>query len=197
MNLDKISKFITTLIVHFPKRHATPADQAEWLTAMAHALQSFDPSILDLAARKIIDTRTDRFFPLPAECRKFCNEVARDEAERKPRLDTGNYDPVAAKWKEWSQDRIAWADRLIQSEMGRRAAREGWISTLHDFIRVNNRMPKADHEIATCIRIAAEFMESYEDAVRGGWQQAASLASLGEKMLAKREKLSVIANNAA
>jgi hypothetical protein len=53
----------------------------------------------------------------------------------------------------WTAERVEEADRLIQSDVGVRAAQEGWIIALHDWCRENRELPGVDR--AAKIRAAA------------------------------------------
>lgn len=183
-----ISSFITSLALHFGQRHDTPEAEKAWLRSMALNLKSFSAAVLKEAAEEIIRTRKHRNFPLPAECREVC--IAIDKRERASELPMEKQIPERhAEWTKW---RIDNADRLIQTSLGREAARSNWILQLHDFIRIHQRMP-AGHEIARLKQAAHEFDDAYAECVRGGWGQAAMLAKLGESMLAKREEKRAIA----
>ncbi|MCK9549187.1 hypothetical protein [Aquamicrobium sp.] len=180
---EAISNFITSLALHFTVKHETPEHEKAWLRSMAINLKSFPAAVLNEAADEIIRTRKHRNFPLPAECREVCIAIDKRERAELPIEET-----VPERHPEWTKWRIRNADMMIQSGLGREAAQSNWILQLHDFIRVNQRLPK-DHEITRLKEQARLFDEAYEECVRGGWEQAAMLERLGAAMLAKREKL--------
>jgi hypothetical protein len=61
----------------------------------------------------------------------------------------------------WSPARIAEANHLIQGEIGRRAADEGWILGLWDHCRNHRKLPSAG-EIYEIKQATAEAREAYE-----------------------------------
>lgn len=169
------TEFITTLVMHFPVRHESPARETEWMDTLIKAVKHYDRNVLEKAAQHIIDNRTDRRFPLPAEIRKACSDVVREDERRRLPL---NRDALQAP--EWSTERELLANQMIVCETGRRAAEGGWILGLHNFIRKHARMP-LHHEIDKLKRDAADFDEIYPRS--GPWMP------LGNKMLAERERL--------
>ena len=180
--------FVTNLVMHFPVRHENAEREREWLGSIVAAVKFYEGDILAAAVQRIIDTRTDRRFPLPAEIRKVCNQVAVDSQKGKM-----SFEPKMGKSDAFSDHRVRLADELIVGPMGRRATKEGWILSLHDFCRKNARLP-SDYEIKPLITAALGFRDAYEEAIRGGWPGARGLASLGDKMNARREELGKIVN---
>lgn len=186
---ENVSNFITTLVMHFPVKHESPEREKEWLSGMASTLRGYGASTLAKAATLLVETRKDRRFPLPAECREACNEIIRrDQAQKSPTL------PLDQKFPEFSGHRIQLAEELICSGgLGKRAAKEAWILSLHDFCRHNLRLPQSDAEIRKCIDGARGFDEAYEKWVRGEYSNDAGLTAkfiqLGDSMLARREHL--------
>lgn len=85
------------------------------------------------------------------------------------------------------------AYKLIRTEMGRQAAREGWILGLFDFIETRGRMPKGEPEVWTLRESAKGLDEAYDECVRGGWEFAEPLRKLGDSMLERRNKLAALA----
>lgn len=182
----KVSNFISTLMPVFPFRHETPEREAAWLKSMFMALNHYEAPVLVRAAAKIVDTRTDRRFPLPAECREICAAIVREDNAHSSKS-TLIKDPAKRGDGEW---RYKLADELIMTELGRRAAREGWVLSLHDHIRRHGSLPREKHEISACIASARGFDEAYRECVSGnGGALAANLIKLGDAMLRRREKL--------
>jgi len=180
---DKIEKFIASMSLAFPKRFEDERQQVEWFKTWERALKNFDPWVVEAATARIIDSRTERSFPLPAEVRKACYEVLDLERASNPQL--------AVKPEQQHGDAFALADALVNCEMGREAARSEpcWILALHDFCRDNKRLPTGA-EIAKCKRIATDFEANYRLCVRGeAGSFSKSLAKLAETMIRRREKL--------
>lgn len=181
-----VSQFITDLAVHFGRKLDTPEAEDAWLKSMVAALRGYGASVLKEAAQRIISTRTERSFPLPAECKKVCDDIASREALAKGMQ---LLQPDAKNVPEYSDWRFKLADDLVMCPMGKQAAREGWIGCLWAFCRKNMRMPK-DHEIHQCKTDAKRFDEAYEWCLRGeGGVANHALVKLGDSMLARREEL--------
>ena len=179
-----VGSFITSVMMHFPFRHDSPEKEAEWTASMVRNLRGYAGDVLKKAAQRIIDTRTDRRFPLPSECKNVCEDIHRVD-----KLTSLPVEPPPSKYAEWSESRIKLADDLIASEIGRQAARDGWVLSLHDFVRQQMRLPSAS-EIGRVKAGARGFDEAYEICLRGeGGLCNAALVKLGEMMVARREKL--------
>lgn len=82
---------------------------------------------------------------------------------------------------------------LIRSDMGRRAAEEGWILGLFEFIETRGRLPSGEPEIWTLRESARGLDDAYAECARGGWDYAEPLRKLGDSMLERRNKLAAIA----
>lgn len=186
-----VSKFLDTLMVHFPFKHESDEREVAWVTSMVRELRGFSANVLDKAAEDIIRNRTDRRFPLPADCRKACIEAQKwaDVEARRGSLQiegAPGSDPV--RWGEFTGERFKLADDLLRTAEGRQAAKEGYAGTWHAFVRKHSRVPTPS-EAAICKREAKEFDAAYAQCVKGGWPQAALLESLGAAMLEKRKEL--------
>jgi len=177
-----VSKFIGELAVHFPNRFDTEAAEDQWLKSMVRNLRGYDTPILEMAAREIIDTRTDRRFPLPADIKDVCARLVRTENMKAPpqlRVEPSQF----ADW------RSNLADDLVKCGIGRQAADEGWILSLHDFARNNGRLP-AGGDIAKCKATAIDFVKAYEECLRGeAGALSGTLARLGTSMLKRRGEI--------
>jgi hypothetical protein len=98
------------------------------------------------------------------------------------------------EYPEWTKERIEQADRLIKCSMGRKAAEEGWIFSLHSFCRERQRLPENQYEISYCKRIAREFDEKHQQCREGqGGTLGPALERLGDSMLERRAELARIA----
>jgi hypothetical protein len=186
---EAVSDFIQELSLHFHKKLDSEADEDMWLASMRRNLQGYSADVIRRGCRRIIDFRKERFFPLPSECRKACEEVIQlEKASSTPKFVPGTPDPKSLQSKY--DQAYAHADWLImQGPMGKQAANEGWILTLHDFIRENGRLPK-DYEITKCKATAKGFDEDYAKCLRGeAGYMSRSLAGLAETMLKRRYKL--------
>lgn len=176
--------FITKLMMHFPFKHDSQAAEQDWLASMMRNLRGYGGSVLEIAAQKIIDTRTDRRFPLPAECKKVCDDIASREVVEKATLLPNN-----KRLPEFSDARVKLADDLVMCPMGREAAKDGWILALHDFARDNMRLP-AGGEIQKTKAVRKGFDDAYYDVISGnGGFCSPALKVLGDKMIARRQQL--------
>lgn len=140
-----MGKFIEPLKKVFPLPKSSEGHEDQFFEAYFQVLKSFDDITLGDAAAHIIATRTQRSFPLPAECNLACAEAIAGEAVRaRQESRSGNRHEqrdFGDRYPEWSERRCRLADGLIQCEMGRQAAREDWIWTLWEFCRENERLP--------------------------------------------------------
>lgn len=183
---QNVSKFISDLTVHFGLKHDRPEHETAWLMSMARELRGFDGLTLARAAEEITRHRTDRRFPLPADCRKACIEARKwVEAERRSVALPIEAEPSRMHWPE----RMKLADDLVMGPEGRQAAKEGWIGILHAEAVKRGRLPSAANEFGALKRQAKEFDDAYRQCVKGGWPQAQRLERLGADMLANRKKL--------
>jgi hypothetical protein len=175
-------------IAHMMGVYGSPntLDDDIFLAATRKALAGWRGDILAEAAERIV--KTHKWFPKPAEVIDVCEAIAAGR--------TTNADPTERN-RDWTADALKTADRLIQSDMGRTAAAEGWITQLHDYARKHRSLPKPSvvHRLK---HDARDFEAAYADvcAGRGGVLETA-LKKLGETMLAKRVQLAQIANGEA
>lgn len=183
-----VSTFISALAINFVppvRQHEDPKAYGDWLQSMARILKGYPSHILTQAADDITRTRKNKYFPLPAEVREACQDAVKREELYKPR--PLPLDP--SQRKDLGEWRVKLADDLIRCEIGREAAREGWILSLHDFCRNNGRLP-AQHEIGKCREGARGFDIAFRDCVSGnGGDMGRELAKLGDSMLRRREEL--------
>jgi hypothetical protein len=187
---DDVADFVANLENHFfPVKHDPPSRVTAWLASMFRELGGYSTQVLEEAAKDIVGTRTERYFPLPAECKKACENVRKrsDIAAKAAQLKTGTW--TYKRDDEYAEWRIELANDLVKCAIGKQAAKEGWILSLHDYARKYKQMPHPS-EIYALKEGAKGFDQAYEQCVRGGWPDAAGLRKLGESMLAKRKQLS-------
>lgn len=188
-NAAAVSKFISELAMHFPppmRQKDEPQAYTEWLRTFLRAMSNYSQAVIERSAQEIINTRTDRRFPLVSEVKKVCDKHASEEyRERnaKPLTDTAKVSQ--SQFSDW---RVKLADDLIMCGLGKEAARDGWILSLHDFCRAQGRLPTG-HEVGQCKAAAKGFDAAYEACLRGeGGVCNAALVKLGDSMLARREE---------
>jgi hypothetical protein len=191
----KIANFVTSVVVHFPvafrdrKGNHDPLREAEWLRSINAALTRFEEPILRKVAQRMIDTRTDRRFPLVAEIIAECERIIAEEAAEKRRSSLPLQDEPR-KGNPWSHESQRFADELLHCELGRQAAREGWIGVLWDWIRNHGRMPRQNEVTVDWFRREAEAINAkYNECERGlGGIASKGLAKLGLQVLNRREE---------
>jgi hypothetical protein len=196
---DEVSDFITDLENHFfPVKHDPASRKTAWMGTYNRELGRFSTEVLDEAKRDLIVGRKERFFPPLSECVDACYKARkRSDLVAKAALATvTNYDP--AKSDPYAPWRGEMADRLIIGDMGRKAAKEGWILMLHDFIWVNQRLPRKE-EIPALKAAIEGFEEAYKRCVAMvGWKGkdqlgelalSGKLAEWGESIIARRAEL--------
>jgi hypothetical protein len=94
------------------------------------------------------------------------------------------------KGNPWSHESQRFADELLHCELGRQAAREGWIGVLWDWIRNHGRMPRQNEVTVDWFRREAEAINAkYNECERGlGGIASKGLAKLGLQVLNRREE---------
>lgn len=140
-----------------------------------------------LAGDMVIRATKQNWWPSPGVIAEALdsasNSLAVKNADKRP------------KYPDWTAGRQANANRLIRSPMGQQAAKEGWIGTLWDFARVEERLPSAASEINRCKRIAREADEKAQEVYRGeGGACSAALLRLCQSREARQRELAEIAN---
>lgn len=150
------------------------------------ALGRYSTAEQDAAATALRDSHRYRSWPTVADCVAACQGVRELAARLKPR-------PSEATYPEWSKERLALAYRLIKGDLGRQAAREGWILGLWDFVRNHGRLPTG-REIADVRASSAE--SGIAEAAAGLLPQSeayGALKSMANSLLDRRERLARIA----
>lgn len=157
--------------------HPESEDPAAYIAEMGKLIRGFTTMEQDKAADFLIRNHvpTNRK-PWPAP-----NEIVNACVEAREMLNPPKEDDKK-KIKDWTGDVLKRADNLIQSDLGRQAADEGWVHSLWDFCRVNGRLPNG-YEIVTCQKHAKEFDQAYARCVH---ENLPHLKLLGDMMLARR-----------
>lgn len=160
------------------------ADPQVYLQEVAKLLSKYSETQLQAGCNHLLKTHRTRTFPTPAQIITAIEDHLASQSEKTP---------IGPKHPEWQPAAKARADRLIQSEMGRKAAREGWILSLHDYCRKHNELPPYT-EVSRLKEMARGFEEAYSACCRGdGGTFNDSLRAYGEKFLKKREKYALLA----
>lgn len=160
-------------------------DPVAYLTEIGKLLKGYTETEMEKAGDAVLRNHRGRAFPTPSEIAGACADA---------RAGSSRETVPAFKDHNWTNERIALADKLIKSPMGREAADEGWILSLHDFIRENERLPEP-REIGLIKAKARGFDEAYAAVCSGaGGVCSAALRRLGDTFLKKREKYARMAD---
>lgn len=152
-----------------------------FLREYENAISGWDERTLKSAGDRLIAEA--KFWPRPAEVNDLCHALM-------PPPSASDFKPDM----NWTGEAIRKANDLIDSDMGRQAAKEGWIGAMHDHIRVHRTLPTPS-EVAVLKQQGAATYQAYRDCVEGrGGVFGEALANLGATIMAKRRQLAEIAN---
>ena len=161
---EAVTKFIMLVSAHFPRQKfaGDEAREALWLRSMGEILGGFEPRVLMEAASAIVRERDPQkhgtMFPKPSECLAAC-----ETAKRRLTMQAIPLLPKSEKVNTWTEERLALANDLMRTQMGRQAAAEGWVSSLYHFARCNQRLPMNTSEVEACKKSAAEFERTMQE----------------------------------
>lgn len=184
---EKVINFLEIVGAQFNKRFQSEHDRRLWVSGMVHGLGHYDANVLERAAYYVVNNRTEPGFPRLAECHEACQWIISvDKAkETKPLDPNENKNKASPGWAAKLADEL-----ICAGSLGKRAARENWILSLHDFCREKGRLPTEEYEIKGCIKAARGFDEAYEQVLNGnGGAMTKALETLGDSMMRKRERL--------
>lgn len=212
--IGNVGEFYKTLKVHFgaPRlpSSATPdeearADVEERQRLAAERLENeqiflrdfktdfggFSERVYTLAAQKLrTDPSAKKSFPVNGAILAACQEVQRELA-----MDGAKPAATADRNPEWSPKRIELANRMMHSDLGRQAAEEGWIVSLHDFCREQARLPnRFEAEKVRSAALARKAERERRELEFGGNPKLIQV--IAKAMEAKRARLSALANEA-
>lgn len=157
----------------------------EWFAEMDRLLKGYGDRELDKAADIVLRTHKGHRYPSVSEMLTAAAEAREGLVERRP---------VKAEYPEWTDERIEKADELIRCALGRKAANEGWVFSLHTFCRKHQRLPIGG-EVGGCINEARGFDEAYSQCLKeknSGLHRA--LVELGDSLLRMRSFLGEVAD---
>lgn len=206
MARQAIIEFVDDLCGYFgpPKPANGQSDDAYLKTWMRYAMDDFggfSPEELARAFKVLRSTSKYKSMPSNAEILDACREARKQIRTERPQLAT---QPKPERATHTAREKLALD--LIKSEMGRTAAKEGWIGELFAFVRDNGHMPRTQSEIKLLIdnqsrekgEVYGAFShggakgtdQRYEACIRGeagAFNDA--LERLGASMLARRKAL--------
>ena len=182
-----VANFIEALLVHYPVKHDSEEREDAWVNSMIGALKGYGANILQEVAQHIIRTRKYRNFPLLSEILDACDKVEKRRELEKRSQTIPDFRPSTGD--DWSAERVKLAHDLKHTQIGRQAAKEGWIISFWNFCREHQRVPTAPSEIAACKRDSEGIDELYAKCARGDAGPCSrALAEWGANIIAKREK---------
>ena len=161
-------------------------DPAPFLAELERVAKAYTAECQELAGDMVLAATKQTWWPSLGVIADALN-AAQDRLFAK-RHDAG------PKYPDWTPSRLAIANRLIRSPMGRQAAEEGWIGALWDFARVEERLPHGS-ELARCKRIAKEADAAAAEVYR--MTAVPALVKLAQSREEKHKRLTEIANGYA
>jgi hypothetical protein len=129
-----ITTFVRPLKAAFGSPRKAEDDAIEFMAGYVRVLRAYPASVLTQAVDHILSNRDKRGWPLVAECKAVCERFM----PRKQPATAGGIDPHYPDLA----NRVC-AERAI----GKRAAEEGWIVELWEFVNKYGREPAGDIEI--------------------------------------------------
>jgi hypothetical protein len=175
-----MSSLLDRLVVMYGKPET--GDVPAYFAELSKMLVKYTDDELDRAGNAIVRTHRGRAFPTPSEIVTACEDVR--AASAPARLPANSFEE---KYPDWSKQAFAIADRMVAGELGKRAAKEGWILGLHEFCRKHRRMPSSFE--VRMIQQDSEFVtRCAAGAVDMGYFHG-PLQKLATAMVDRREKL--------
>lgn len=105
-----------------------------FLSEIKNLCNGYSDAEQNRAAEILLQKHKYKTFPLPSEVLAALM-VARDQ------INPPKFEDRTPVKPGWSKTEIAHADQLVQCDIGRTAADEGWIRGLHEWIAKNHRFP--------------------------------------------------------
>lgn len=164
-----------------------------WVAKLDRDFERYSADEVARAAEVLRRTRETRTFPMPGVILDALKKARKELDNEKPRTLTPR--PRGPDYS--ARERLALD--LIRCEMGRTAAREGWIGELFAFVRENGHLPRTQSEIK--ILIDGANVDDARGGARGTDERfrkcvtgeagplSGVLVRLGESMLARRKAL--------
>lgn len=179
MNIDAVTAFVANVRVHFNPDQMTAEQESTWVKSLARSVGKFPPDVIKAAAQHIIKTRKYKTFPLPADIIDACQSIEKSKlatelSKTLPQLKVVD--------ETWTAERLRAAYELCRSDLGRKAAREGWALRLWNFYRVELRNP-SPIEMSRLSREAQEHRQLVASLTEP------ALRKLGQQMLDRADRL--------
>ncbi len=172
---DAAVDFADTILQHFPPYRWEDHQEKAWAARLVKELAGFSADVIRRAADEIVRTRKKPQTPLPAECIDACVSAKRWlSAERNSgRLPIdGGGDPLGREDLDWTAERLKLANDLMDTPLGKTAAKENWIGALWSFAKKHQRLPQPA-EINAVKKTSEDTDKVFSGCVTGdGWQKA-------------------------
>ncbi len=169
---EAIVEFADTILQHFPPFRWEEHQEKAWAGRLVKELAGFSAEVVRRASDEIVRTRRKPQTPGIAECIDACVSAKRwmDANRNKGKLPIeGGDDPLGRVELDWTAERLKLASDLMNTPLGKAAAKEGWIGALWSFARKNQRLPQPN-EIDGCKKTAKTVDELFRGCVDGsGW----------------------------
>lgn len=156
-------------------------DVEAWLKEVSKLLQSYDTKTQEMAADKILREHRRRSFPHVSDIVGACADIESLKPTHVASHIIQSEDPV------WGPKAFAAANKLIDCDMGKEAARDGWVLGLHEFARLKRRLPKPAEKAGII-----ETSRFVDDCAEGRMELGVlhkSLLELANSIRAKRAEL--------
>lgn len=180
------NEFVANLLMYFSKRHDSDSAENAWLADITKRFDHCDKAVLEKAFELIVSEHDERAFPLPAALNKW---IARASEMVYPDQHASEHDKAAAGYAKRLSDATK---RIKGTATGQRAAREGWVLSLRDFVADNGRMPD-ERQIGQLIensRFVDRFAAGAEGRVMvGGLDITDHYKKLAMSFIERREKI--------
>lgn len=153
--IDNVEDFIMAIVMRWPAPHTWPNDRkAAWGADLADQLGNEKPEVLRHALKLMIAGRSYNTTPPVADVMKVVNQAVRETAARRQvdqlKLIVGA-EPGQRVEGHWTKERVKLAYELIQTDPGRKAAKEGYIHSFWTYVIEYGEAPK-DHAINAKVR---------------------------------------------
>lgn len=178
------AEFAEAVITHWPPFRWDQHQAGSWTQSLVREIGNFDRQVLGNALAHLIRTRRDTKTPTVAACIDACVAERRFIDAQSLAIDAK---PDISTLPPHAPERRAHADLIVKCPLGKQAAREGWIGSMHAFAVENGRLPLANAtvtaprmpgphpnrdyigmtEIEMCKRQAKDFDTAYATVVRG------------------------------
>lgn len=191
-NKKTVVAFADTVLQHFPPFRWDEAKEIAWAETMVRELSGFADDVVHRAAREMVRSRKKPQTPMVSECIDACLDAKKWlEAQRQSETLSVVHDGgVSLQNRDWTAERLKLASDLMNTPIGKQAAKDGWVGALWSFARKNQRLPTQGKETEDCKQMAKGFDEAYAICVRSPHNpMMAALEKLGAEMLRRRHAI--------